>query len=102
MALTFSDTEQTAFGLLVNAPYVTSRTSRFGGSVCLAVTVSLDKRSDWANGILENSRYAKFFIEADGTIEHFSGSLPKFRKCKVADIDGAAAKINTWIAKITA
>lgn len=101
MALTFNDTEQTALGLLVAAPYVTSKVGRLGGQH-LFVTVALDKRSDWANGILENSRYAKFLIDPDGTVENFSGSLPKFRKCKVADVDALAAKINAWIAKIAA
>jgi len=102
MALDFNDAEQTHFGLTVNAPYVTSRVSYLGGEVTLMVTVSLDKRSDWVNGILENSRYAKFSIESDGTIEHFSGSLPKFRKCKVVDLDSAVAKLNTWVRKIAA
>lgn len=101
MALTFNDTEQTALGLLVAAPYVTSKVGRLGGQHLL-VTVALDKRSDWANGILENSRYAKFLIDPDGTVENFSGSLPKFRKCKVADVDTLAAKINAWIAKVPA
>ena len=100
MALTFNDTEQTALGLLVAAPYVTSGVCSLGQN--LFVTVALDKRSDWANGILENSRYAKFAVGPDGTVENFSGSLPKFRKCKVADVDALAAKINTWIAKIAA
>lgn len=102
MALNFNDIEQTAFGLLVTAPYVTSYVSRLGGGPVLMVTVSLDARPDWVNGILQNSRYANFLITGDGAIEHFSGNLPKFRKCRVADLDEAAKKINAWAARITA
>jgi len=102
MALDFNQNEQTALGLLVTAPYVTSYISRLGGGPTLMVTISLDARPDWVNGILQNSRYANFSIDSDGTVEHFSGSLPKFRKCKVASIDEAAKKINAWAAKITA
>ena len=88
-------------GLAIKAPYVSSYISRLGGEPSLMLTVSLDKRSDWCNGILQNSRYAHFMASPDGTVEHFSGSLPKFRKCRVADDDSLAAKINKWIAKVT-
>ena len=90
--------DQSALGLAISAPYVTSYVSRLGAPA-LMLTVSLDPRSTWVNGILQNSRYANFMIDEDGTIEHFSGSLPKFRKCKAADAAAVAAKINAWIAK---
>jgi hypothetical protein len=97
MAFNFAD-DKIALGLALNTAYSASYISSLGRPA-LMLTVSLDPRSAWSNGILENSRYARFSIDSDGTIEHFSGSLPKFRKCKVADIETAAAKINAWAAK---
>jgi hypothetical protein len=88
-------------GLNITAPFVSSYISTLGGTPSLMLTVSLDKRSDWINNIMENSRYAHFMVSPDGTVEHFSGSLPKFRKCHVADDDGLIAKINQWIAKVS-
>jgi len=96
--MTFTEDDRLALGLLVKAPYVASQITRLGGHTSICVTVSFDLRSTWPNGILENSRYAKFLIDSDGTVEHFSGSLPKFRKCKVVDVEAVAAKINKWIA----
>ena len=91
-------TDQSALGLALNTAYVSSYVSKLGVP-SLMLTVSLDPRSSWANGILQNSRYAHFMIDEDGTIENFSGSLPRFRKCKAADAAAVAAKINAWIAK---
>lgn len=66
----------------VKAPYVSAQASTLGGPehVSILVTISTDARDTWENGILENSNYGKYHIDNDGTIEHFSGSLPKFRK----------------------
>lgn len=90
--------DQAAINQGISAAYVSSYVSRLGAP-SLMLTVSLDPRSSWVNGILENSRYAHFMIDVDGTIEHFSGSLPKFRKCRAADAAAIVAKINAWIAK---
>lgn len=92
------DIDQAAINRNLNATYVSSYVSRLGPPT-LMLTVSLDPRSAWVNGILENSRYAHFMIDQDGTIEHFSGSLPKFRKTKAADAAAVVTKINAWIAK---
>jgi hypothetical protein len=94
--------DQSALGLALNAAFVNSYVSKLGGTPTLMLTVSLDKRSDWVNGILENGRYAHFSIDQDGAIENFSGTLPKFRKCKAADDAAVATKLNAWIAKVSA
>jgi hypothetical protein len=89
-------------GLNLKAAYVASHTCRLGGEPTVMLTVSLDARSTWPNGILQNSRYAKFSIDQDGTVEHFCGSLPKFRKVKAKDAEALVAKLNAWIAKVSA
>ena len=94
--------DESFVGLNLNAAYVSSRISRLGGAPTIMLLVSLDKRSEWPNGIVENSRYARLSIDANGVIENFSGSLPKFRKCKAKDADQAVSKINAWLGKAAA
>jgi len=101
MAIINAEHDAPFIGLHLNAGYVATQVSRLG-TPSIMLVVSLDQRSDWANGILENSRYAKISIDADGTIEHFSGTLPKFRKCKAKDATAAVIKLNAWLAKATA
>jgi hypothetical protein len=69
----------------IEAPYVSARPSTLGGpeNVSIMFTISADPRESWTNGILQNSRYGNFSLDPDGTVEMFSGSLPKFRKRKV-------------------
>src|SRR5690606_9511468 len=46
----------------LQVPFVSSYISTLGGAnrASLLFTISLDPRQNWNNGILENSRYAKF------------------------------------------
>lgn len=91
------------FDLQINAPFVQHYLSTLGGFAnrSLMMTISIDPRTDWENGILQNSRYAHFSIDANGVVENFSGSLPKFRKCTVDSADKLVAKLNAWIAKVS-
>lgn len=62
------------------------------------ITVSLDPRESWKNGILENSRYAKVAfhnIEVDKVqIEHFSGhGMKKIRSAKVEGLTKIMRKV---------
>lgn len=86
----------------IRAPYARSSISTLGGveRASIMLTVSLDERNAWPYGILQNTRYANFSIERDGTIENFSGSLPKFRRRKVKSLADAARAINAWIEKV--
>lgn len=77
-------------------PYVRAGVSTLGGEdrSSVMVTVSLDPRESWTNGILENSRYAKLAFHTARVpghpdavaFEHFSGhGIPKIRGWKVKD-----------------
>jgi len=94
--------DEAAISLHLNSAFTSAYISRLGGAPALMLTVSLDARSAWVNGILENSRYAKLMISEDGVIENFSGSLPKMRKARAADAEGVVAKINAWLARVSA
>ena len=77
-------------------PYVGVQSSILGGKedVSILVTVSKDPESEWANHILQNSRYAKIHILRDGTVEQFVGWKLKMRKFKGKSIEHAIEKIN--------
>ena len=77
-------------------PYVSVRSSILGGKedVSILVTVSKDPESEWANHILQNSRYAKIHILRDGTVEQFVGWKLKMRKFKGKSIEHIIEKIN--------
>lgn len=88
----------------INAPFVSVNLSTLGGNhrASLMVCVSVDARETWQNGILENSRYARFSVTSgEHKLELFSGGLRsvKFRKCNAESVPQIAEKINGWIAK---
>lgn len=97
----FTQEHATKLQSSIKAEIVQVKLSTLGGveRASLMILVSLDARETWANGILENSRYACFSITSDSKIELFSGGhkLAKFRKTKVKSIEDAAAKIQRWI-----
>ena len=89
----------------IKAPYVGARVSTLGGQHRPAVmmTVSLDDKSDWTNGILHNSRYMMFDIAHDGVIDqHALGpNIPKkFRKSRFKTSDEVIKKINLYIKQV--
>ena len=91
----------------IKAPVVGVRKSTLGGpeNVALLPTISLDERKDWPNGILENSRYFHIELSNDGMMEMFGGNVrpAKFlRKTRVRDVDEAIAKLNQYIAYVSA
>ena len=82
-------------------PYRHAYTSTLGGPerASVLLTVSLDPRETWANSILENSRHAKFHINA-GVIELISGhGIPSFRKSRFKDTQGLFDVLQRWIRK---
>lgn len=84
----------------LSAPWKQVQYSALGGDErgSFLIAVSLDKKENWQNGYLENSRYARFHLNNTGELEHFSGSgMGKFRKSRVKDVDAAIAKINSFI-----
>jgi len=82
----------------IKAPFVNVYKSTLGGveRTSILITVSLDPRESWVNGILENSRYFKMHYSYDGILEYISGSV-KFRKTRPKNVEDAIAKINKVI-----
>jgi 3'-phosphoadenosine 5'-phosphosulfate sulfotransferase len=85
-------------------PFVNVKVSSLGGPthVTLMLVVSLDPREQWNNNILENSRYFRMSISAEGVVEQFTKDYhikEKFRKTRVKDVDGAIRKIEEYIKK---
>lgn len=88
----------------INAPYVYAQVSTLGGvaRASAIVKVSLDKKSSWQNGILQNSRYFMVSIDRSGTVEQFSVSyrLKKMRKSKAVSLADTVVRINKYIASV--
>lgn len=98
----------TAAAALLKASYVNVRlaplTSINNPHPTLSVTVSLDAREDWVNQILENSRFATFFVNqnSDGTASvkilcHGFRGKSGFRNGKAKSTEAALAKIQAWL-----
>lgn len=90
----------------IKAPYVGVQYSDLGGPqhVGIYMLISLDKKGDWPNSIIENSRYFRMSLSNEGKLELFSGGFHpqlrpyKFRKATVKSVDDAIKKINDFIA----
>lgn len=87
-------------------PYVNIQYSTLGGEdrASFIVTVSLQPRTEWNNGILQNSDYANFRIDKHPTgyvAENFSGYLPKCRKFTAKSIDELINKLNIYFDKVS-
>jgi hypothetical protein len=90
----------------IHAPYVVTRKTPLSGDG-IWVTLSLQPKDQWTNGIFENSPGIKVFIQPEGYINSSYASsfwkdgqlirLPKFRKTTYKTIDDAITKINAWI-----
>ena len=80
-------------------PYVNAYVSTLGGSErpSVLVTVSLDPKEEWHNGILENSTYGKYHIGHDGVIESISGPL-RIRKTRFKHVAEVVNKLRASIA----
>jgi hypothetical protein len=65
------------------------------------ITVSIDKKEDWCNGYIENSRYTRFHYEPNNNneLQQFvkSGIVKKFRLCRPENIIEAAKKIKKYL-----
>jgi hypothetical protein len=81
------------------------------GDSTLFIAICYTPKSEWANGIFENSNYVRFMISNDGTVEphvtslyaqganiSYESRLPikKFRKTKAKSIQDAINKITNW------
>jgi hypothetical protein len=98
----YSEADRVKFASLLQEhfPYVNVNRSTLGGEdrASLLATISLDKKEKWNNGILENSRYAKFHL-SDRKLECIAGGrFAKTRRSVVRDVQHAADKIIAWSA----
>ena len=77
-------------------PYVHVQHSTLGGieNVAILLTISLDPKHTWSNGILQNSRYAMIHIDNDGRVEQFSGHQISLRKFTAKNMAQVIDKIN--------
>lgn len=88
----------------LKAPVVQVKYSALGGprNATIMISLSLDPKESWSNGIYQNSRYMQFRVEQDGVIEQFSKSYKvplKFRKQRAKDLNDVVAKMNAYLSK---
>ena len=88
----------------VKVPFIQASVSTLGGKErpSVMVRLSLDPKREWENGIYQNSRYAQFHFDYEGTIEQFStyGLSKKFRKARFKTATEAIKKLNTYIKQV--
>lgn len=90
---------------LIEAPVKGVSISTLGGQnrPVMLISLSLDPKESWSNGIYENSRYMRFHFSYDGELYQFTKAhtiSDKFRKTRVKTIDEVPAKINAYLQKI--
>jgi hypothetical protein len=95
----------------VRAPVVRAQVSTLGGKerVTLMILIVWDPKETWANGIMENARYARFSLYRDGKLEMFSGGAGNvdgqfkraktFRRTVVKSLDDLLTKLNKYVAE---
>ncbi len=77
------------------APYVASGPGALG---CFTVFISMQPRSEWANGIAENARGAKFILHDDGSLKCLTrNGVEKFRARKVKSFEGLVDALVAWV-----
>ena len=89
----------------IKAPVINAYKSTLGGAnnVSVILSLSLDPKDMWQNGIFENSRYMKMHISLPNVIEMISKGFnikTKFRKSRAKDLNGVVKKINEYIKKV--
>ena len=90
----------------INAPVVNANLSTLGGSdkASIILSISLDPKEQWQNGIYQNSHYLQFSINTNGDMDLFNRHYSiknKFRKTRVGSVGDAISKINAYIASVT-
>ena len=101
-AVDASNAEQKLREQFEHLPYTSFYVSTLGGDENASVlfTMSLDAKDEWANRILENSRHAKFHLQANGKLEKISGNrVADFRSVRVNGIQNAITKLWAWLEK---
>jgi hypothetical protein len=87
----------------IEAPVIEIQLSKLGGdaNAALMISLSLDPKESWPNGIYQNSRYLQFSLERNGELECFAGKRSpngtKFRKTHAKSISDVIVKINSYL-----
>lgn len=104
MALTLADCNIVSEALQRVVPYARVTLSTLGGAdyATIMVTLSLDARETWSNGIFENSRYMHISIDTkELRLEHFSGyGCGSMRSGKNKTLEQAIGKILAHVEKV--
>lgn len=87
----------------VDAPALGVSISALGGNhrPSVMIVVSFQPKSEWVNGILENSNYGRLSFDMDThSMSLFTASgVTKFRKTRFKNEADAVAKLKKWIAE---
>lgn len=86
----------------IQAPFVQfSNIDLTGDGGTVFISVSLDGKNTWANGIFQNSRFLKLKVDG-GKVSCISksGRLPTFRKSKASNPEETVERINRYISKV--
>jgi len=80
-------------------PFISAVISTLGGSgnVTIMLCVSVQRKEDWKNGILQNSMYRRFSIFNDGTVENFNSTgLTKIRKFTAKSVEDIVTRLDKY------
>ncbi len=83
----------------VKLPVVKASVSKLGDQPSVSGVLGFEPRDSWANGILENSKHAKFIFHfSDMTLQIVtSHKTEKMRKTKFKDPQDGLAKLDKWV-----
>jgi hypothetical protein len=97
-------------------PYLSVSKGPMGGNDSIFLAVGLNPKSEWKNGIFENSQYFRMAVYHSGEMEVFTQSLykkgqrncyegrlkTKFRKCNAKSVEEVVKRIKKFIDKVNA
>jgi hypothetical protein len=86
-------------------PHFKTTISKLGGEnrASILISLSLDKKDDWPNGVFENSMYTRFYIskgtKKDFEVEQFSRHY-NFKKIRKAQTNDVIDRLNVIFKKL--
>jgi hypothetical protein len=97
-------------------PYLGIGKGALGGDDSIYLAIALNPKSEWKNGIFENSQYFRMAVYHSGEMEVFTQSLykkgqrncyegrlkTKFRKCTAKSVEDVVKRIKTFVDKVNA
>jgi hypothetical protein len=97
-------------------PYLSVSKGAMGGNDSIYLAISLEPKSEWSHGYIENSQYFRMAVYHSGEMEVFCWGLykkgrrhsyehrlkTKFRKCTAKSVEDVVKRIKKFIDKINA